>query len=268
LARKLKKAGVRQVSLQLDGFRPEVNRLMRGADLAEEKRRAARAVLDAGMALGLVATLTRHNLDELPAIVEFGLSLAPGLRTIIFQAAAPTGRFDLPSSDVVDKEEILAALLESGVIPGAGFSSVRPLPRVASWGMAVHPDCVATLVVLTGRERPLMAERFLDFDALHRRFRQMKGTGWIARNPGALRHLLASARSGCRGKLLRHLAGFATGRGRFGMVIIGVGAYCRSDFLDEARLAGCGTREMTAVGAVSPCRLYLGADPTGKQPPA
>ena len=57
-------------------------------------------------------------------------------------------------------------------------------------------------------------------------------------------------------EVVRHLAGVLSGRGGHGMVVIGIGDFCRGGFLDESRIAGCPTRELTAAGAVSPCLLY------------
>jgi pyruvate-formate lyase-activating enzyme len=256
LARDLKRAGLSRVSMQFDTLRPDVSRLIRGGDFVEDKKRAARTIIDAGLRLGLVVTVTRHNLDEVDAIIAFGLKMAPRLSTIVFQAAALAGRFDLEQRDLIDKEQILARVLAAPSLPEVGLDDAWPLPQVDPWGMALHPDCGVNLIALTGGARVGMLRDLLDVPGMHRRFRAMQGKNWAARNLVPLRHLLGCAWPGRKAALVRHLGGFLSGRGRHGMVVIGVGCFCRPGFLDESRIAGCPTRELTAAGPVSPCLLY------------
>jgi hypothetical protein len=256
-ARALKQAGLSRVSLQLDTLNPATHKRLRGTEDVEAKLRAARRIIAAGLQLGTIATVTCHNLPDLDAIIAFGRSLGPAMTTITLQAAAPAGRFELDADATVDKEQILAAVLAAKSLPGVSLDDVWPLPRFAPWGMALHPDCGVNLIALTNGKRLTWLREYVDLPALHRRLAASgDGRSWTARNLRPLRHLLAAARRGRRARLLAHLAGFVTGRGRLGMVIIGIGAFCRHDFLDEARLAGCATDELTENGGVSPCLIY------------
>jgi pyruvate-formate lyase-activating enzyme len=259
LARALKRAGLFRVSLQFDTLNPQTLRLLRGTDDVEAKTRAARNIVAAGLRLGTITTVTRHNLPELGDIISFGLSLAPAITTITLQAAAPVGRFDLGLDATVDKEQILAAVLAAKSLPGVSLDDVWPLPRFAPWGLMLHPDCGVNLIVLTNGNRLHWLRECVDVPALHRRLGASDGNrSWMARNLRPLWHLLGATRAGQRGRLSAHLTGFVTGRGRRSIVIIGVGGFCHRGFLDKARLAGCATDELTATGGVSPCLVYSG----------
>lgn len=256
LARVLKRAGLSRVSMQFDTLDPETLRRLRGIDDVEAKCRAARNVVAAGLRLGLIATVTKHSLPALGDVIEFGLSLGPALGSITLQAATSTGRFDVGADSTVDKEQIVEQVLRA---TGATADDVWPLPVFAPWGLSLHPDCGVNLIVLTDRERRGWLRECVDVPALHRRLACSNGDRhWAARNLRPLRHVLATARPGQRGRLLGHLTGFVTGRGRRGMTIIGIGAFCQREFLDESRLAGCAADELTANGGVSPCLVYSG----------
>jgi len=260
LAVELKRAGLSRVSLQFDTLNPATLHQLRGADDVAAKQQAARNVIAAGLRLGLIATVTRHNLDELDALIGYGLSLGPALATITLQAAAPAGRFEVGADAVVDKEQILGAVLSASSLPGVSLDDVWPLPQFAPWGMALHPDCGVNLILLTNSHRLEWLRESVNLPELHRRLASATAQrNWAARNLLPLRHLFAAARPGRRALLLAHVAGFVAGRGRRGMLIIGVGEFCRPGFLDEARLAGCCTDELTEHGGISPCVRYTEA---------
>ena len=86
------------LSLYDESFRPKLAEFYGlGAqqirDYLEEKNRAIRHALDAGLQLGLNCTATRRTLPELRALVAHGVSLGPGVRNMTFGCVAPVGRF-------------------------------------------------------------------------------------------------------------------------------------------------------------------------------
>jgi organic radical activating enzyme len=257
LAAALRRAGLTKVKLQLDSFNPATHERLRGNTFIREKIQAARNVVAAGLRLGTIAMMTKLNLPEIGRLIEFGLSLAPALNTIVFQAAAPTGRFELGRDQLVDKEEMLDQLLACGALPDASLEDAWPLPHVEPWSMQVHPDCGVNILVAIKGGRARLAREFIDLEMLHQRLHALGArTTWSARNLAPLRAILSSTRPGQRAAVLRCLTGFLFGSRHCGMVVIGVGAFCCSGFLDEQRLAGCATAELTARGSVSPCAWY------------
>ncbi len=258
LARDLKRAGLARVALQFDTLDPDTLLLLRGTRDVEMKCRAAHHILNAGLHLGLIATVTRHNLSQLGDVIRFGLSLGKGMTSITLQAAAPVGRFALDADVTVDKEQILAAVLR---VTDATKDDVWPLPAFAPWGLTLHPDCGVNLIALTDGDRHDWLRSCVDIPAL---FHRMAASGadhnWWARNMRPLRYMLAATYPGKRIRFLRHMAGFMSGRSRRGMVIIGMGAFCRRDFFDTARVVGCATDELRASGGRSPCLAYSGIE--------
>jgi hypothetical protein len=259
LARRLRSAGLWKVSLQLDSLNETTHLRQRGNTFVSEKITAADRVIEAGLRLGTVTTVTTLNLGELGEIVAFGLSRAPRLSTIVFQAAAPVGRYELGESTLVDKEQILGKLQGDPSLPDVSLQDVWPLPHFEPWGMRLHPDCGVNIIGTLRRGHFVPLRRLLDIEELHRRMHSEKRRrAWWARNLAPLRHVTAAARPGCRLELLRSLGGFLSGRGERGIVVIGIGEFCRRGFIDMARIDGCASAELTGSGPLSPCLLYSG----------
>jgi pyruvate-formate lyase-activating enzyme len=261
LAPALHAAGVSKVDLQFDTLTPEVHRQLRGNAFIEEKVRAAKNVLAAGIRLGTVTTVTRLNLPEVSRLIAFGLSLGPGIKTIMFQTAAPVGRFELSREHLVDKEQILRQILACAALPGPTLEDIWPFPHVEPWGMRVHPDCGVSLVLFRdGRGGRHLARESIDLARLNEALHGLGGRRhWWARNLGPLRCLLTSARRGRRLSVLRNLAGFLRGGQKASALVIGVSSFCPPRFIDEMRLGGCATAELRAGGPISPCACYLTA---------
>ena len=257
LAGRLRAAGLSKVLLQWDAMDGALIKLMRGIDLLAEKERAAQSIVAAGLRLSMVATITRHNLNQVGPLAAKALSMGPAVVSLTLQAACLAGRFDLGGDATVHKEEILTAVWSAPGLAGAGRDEVWPLPRFAPWGLDLHPDCGCNMIALHSPGEISWLGGCLDLPQLHRRMAAASpGRAWWRRNLVPLGHLLAAARPGKRATLLRHLRGFLTGRGTHGMLVIGMGAFCERGFLDQARLDGCATSELTSDGPVSPCLRY------------
>ena len=262
LAPALRSAGLSKVDLQLDTLQPHVHQQLRGNTFVQEKINAAHNVLAAGIRLGTVTTVTTLNLAEVGKLIEFGLSLAPGLKTIMFQTAIPVGRFELKTSQIVDREQILNQIFACRALPGISLNDAWPFPHVEPWGMRVHPDCSVSLVLFRDSKGLHFAREWINLKQLNERLHALgPKRHWWARNWGPLQLLLASTRSGRRLAVLGNLSSFLTGRGKRSATLIAVSSACPPGFVDETRLAGCSTSELRADGGVSPCACYLAAAP-------
>ena len=94
LAPNLREAGLSSVFLQFDGVDDHVFARLRGRGLFEEKCRAIDNLARAGLGIVLVPTVVRGvNLDQLWAIVRFGLDWQPHVRGVHFQPMSYFGRF-------------------------------------------------------------------------------------------------------------------------------------------------------------------------------
>lgn len=81
-----------EVYLQFDGLSERANRLLRGRELGEIKRRAIARLAERGVPVTLVSTIAAGiNDQEVGAIVAFGLE-TPGVRGVNFQPLARFGR--------------------------------------------------------------------------------------------------------------------------------------------------------------------------------
>lgn len=145
LIKRLRDLGV-VISLQLDGFSPEVNQRLRGrAELGELKRRLVERVLELGGRLSLTVTLARGvNEAELAPILEL-LFTREQVLSVMVQPLARTalsgdrfGEHDpLQILTIPDVVQLLAAH-SGGVLEASDFT---PLP-------CSHPSCFALTYLL------------------------------------------------------------------------------------------------------------------------
>jgi uncharacterized radical SAM superfamily Fe-S cluster-containing enzyme len=258
LARRLKRAGLNKISVQLDTFDAVAHEQIRGNTFIEQKKQALEQGQAAGLRLGIISTVTHLNAKDAPAIVEYGLTLAPALQTIGFQLASVAGRHTLRADNAVklDRETLMEELVASAVVPAMHTSSFWPLPRFKPWGMRIHPDCGATAFVLTSGAKPLFPlDELVDLERFFDRLSTVDlPANFVTKNvvPMAL-SLLQARRSTELPSLVRHIGGFLSGKGRSGLVVIGVGGFLHDEFRDCSRVDCCSTTIGTDNGPISPC---------------
>jgi uncharacterized radical SAM superfamily Fe-S cluster-containing enzyme len=147
----LKRAGLTRVQLQFDTFDDRTYEVMRGRRDCAEKLAAVDRIVAARMKLGLIATVCDRNLPEVGALLLYARSLAPVLRTLIFQPMVMVGR--LPAGlATVSAEEIIRTLVERS--PGCDLNPAdfRPFPRLEN-GHTVHPSCSVHALLCGDGER-------------------------------------------------------------------------------------------------------------------
>ena len=265
LARRLRRAGLYKTSIQLDTFRPEIHRLIRGNAHVEEKRQAMENARSAGLRLGIIATVTHLNVDDAPALVEFALGFAPALQTIAFQLMSRGGRHEIPPGPDVDREWVIERLIRAGYGDPRSF---WPLPRFKPWGMRVHPDCGANLYLLTHGRRRCRLDEVVDLDRFFDHLaRSDLPASFMTKNLVPLAHALREAAPARIPMLLAHLRGFLSGKGSRGLVVVGIGGFLREDFYDESRVERCPTTIATPQGPVSPCVHFRGPVPSDNRSP-
>ena len=97
---KLKRAGLFSVFLQFDGTEDSIYQSIRGRSLLAEKRAAIEQSAAAGLGVVLVPTLVPGvNTENIGAILNLALELAPAVRGVHFQPASYFGRHPGPPED-------------------------------------------------------------------------------------------------------------------------------------------------------------------------
>lgn len=100
-ARRLQEAGLTSVFLQFDGTRDDVYRALRGRAMFAEKVRAIDNCLKNRLGVVLVPTLVPGiNVEDIGAILRFGMEYAPGVRGVHFQPVSYFGRYPEPPGNV------------------------------------------------------------------------------------------------------------------------------------------------------------------------
>lgn len=260
--RRLKKSGLKRAWLQFDTLDPETHRLMRGHDRIKMKMQAAENIISSGIKLGMIVTVTSHNCGQLPAVVDYALSLAPGLDFIVFQVAAPGGRFLLPEGSVVDKETVMKAVLHDIPLKGrVGIDNFWPVPDFLPWELELHPDCAACMFLCTGPDGIFPLDHFVDMPLFYERLHgDNSRPGFWSRNAVSLWHLFRSLKRPAVLEMVATSFGFISGKGKRSMVVLSVDSFLGQDYQDEQRLARCANSHVTEHGLISPC-VYNYPDP-------
>ncbi|MFA5147695.1 MAG: radical SAM protein [Candidatus Omnitrophota bacterium] len=260
MARNLKKAGLSKAMLQFDTFDKKVHLKLRGNEAVDIKIAAARNMADAKLGIGLIVTVTSLNIEEIGKIIEFGISLHPAVTSIIAQGASPEGRYLLPKDTLVDREQIIKSILDSGVLKGTSIGDIWPLPYFEPWGLYLHPDCAVNLIMMADRKKAVPIGHFFDTVKLYGLLAQnrMEST-WFSRNLVPLYYLLRSVRVEGLCALLGSLSGVFPGISKKRAIIIGIGSYASASFRDQKKISRCATSQVTSAGLVSPC-MYDSCD--------
>ncbi len=148
-----KKAGLANVELSFDTFNSDTSRFMRGRDLVALKRQALRNIERAGLTASLVCTVCDANLREVGALAKFALVHAPFIRMIRMQPLIEGGRY-ISGLKGVDREGVVHALVNSGIIEGLTEDDFIPEITIPAFGHVIHPDCGANLYLLARKDYP------------------------------------------------------------------------------------------------------------------
>lgn len=255
--KQLKKAGLKKIHVQFDSFNSKTHSLIRGQDYITEKKKAVENACHLGLRVQLIATITHLNAQEIPDIVNYGLDYAPHLNTIAFQLASRVGRHNIPDGPEVDREEAIRILVENSPVEGLNEGHFWPIPNFGPWGLSVHPDCGANLYIMTdGKNR-----KVLDVDmSMGRLFQRMSANqmspSLFSKALIPLYYFLSETPTAKWKSMIKHLNGFLTGKGKQGLVVVGIGGFFRDSFLDVSRITHCPTQIATPTGYKSVCEHY------------
>lgn len=257
MAARLKSAGVAKVCLQFDTFDQETHLAIRGHRQIAAKVNAARAISEAGLILGLVCTVTSHNLKELSSFCRTVLAGPHPPQTIAIQAAAQSGRLATDSDKQITREEIVTSLIDGAAIAGLSSSHFWPIPICRPLNIFVHPDCAANTVAVITASGTDPLGHFVDMEKLLTRVAQMPAriSRWTKFRLLTYALLTSVRRAGLI-LLVKHC--FARLRGAQGVrfCFIGTGAFLRRDFHDLGRIERCASGVLTSSHCDSMCSYY------------
>ncbi|MDI6888583.1 MAG: heme b synthase [Methanocellales archaeon] len=104
VAKRLKDAGIRRVSISIDGASAKMHDEFRGLHGAfDGALRGMKTLKEAGLSLQINTTITKRNLDELPKILDLALELSADALHIFM--LVPTGRGEVLAGEEVSPEE-------------------------------------------------------------------------------------------------------------------------------------------------------------------
>lgn len=256
-ALQLKKAGLDKVHLQFDSFDPTTHRTIRGHEDISAKLTAARCVTEAGLELGLICTVTSHNLAELSSICRQIFAWPKPPANVIFQGVAHTGRLAVDNETHITREAIITSLIDGQTIPGLTQADFWPFPMFRPLHVYVHADCAANAIAVISDRGIVPASVYVDMD----KFLVLTAQSPVCRHPRTRRRYLVMLAIKCLRPegwrlLLQHAWGRLWGKTGVRMVFIGAGAFIGRDFHDLARIQRCGSGGLTANGCESLCAFH------------
>lgn len=147
-AYKIKKAGVHEIQIQFDTFNSDSHKKIRGNDFIPTKLKAIENCINSSLKIGLVMTVTRMTLIDIPQIVKFALSLGPKCNTLMLQGVGNSGRFLIEEDQLVTREEIVESVCNTdGLKKSFLKDDFWPVPCYLPSGIFMHPDCVVFSLV-------------------------------------------------------------------------------------------------------------------------
>lgn len=258
-ARSLQKAGLGYVYIQLDSLDERTHACLRGAMPLQTKFKALEHCRAAGLRFGIIATVIRDNLGDMGKLVQFAAGYAPDLSLVVFQSAAPVGRFEVKRDAIVDREQMIRSLLDSGVVVGLNSDDVWPVPRYAALGVETHPDCCALipLAVWGARLEPL--GKVVDIGRLVRLLADSRiAPGFWGGHAGFAAYALRSIRPGQGREFLAMARGLITRRGTRSMMMVAMDHFMSDQFVDNQKIAHCAARVVCPDGSLVPTCVFHG----------
>lgn len=254
-AKSLKESGLLRAWLQLDTLDADIHKKMRGNNFIEQKKRAADYIISSGLRIGIIVTVTSLNINDIDSILDYALKLGPKLDFIVFQVAAPAGRYQLPQDTLIDREAVIKKLMDSKIL-----NTVRlleyfwPIPAFRPWQLEVHPDCAAVLFLLVEGETIQPIDNFVNMAKFYQRLSTNNmNPSFFTRNIVPIFYALRETDITKIINLIQFFHGFITGEGKKSMVVISIDSFLGAEYQDEQRLDRCANSHVTAQGLISPC---------------
>ena len=262
LAKRLRESGLTYLYLQLDTLREEICQKIRGDRLVALRQQAMEHVRQSGVPFGVNTTVIRDNLEEVPALLQHATRYAPHLNLVTFLTAARTGRFLLGDEVCLTREDIIAALVSSGLVEGLSADHFWPFPRFAPMGLDVHPDCGVNLMLALDRGRLRPLDHYVDVAALFGRMsRAGGGVSQVRAGLQLSSYFLRSVRPRQLPALTRMLRGLFTRKGDSSIITVVIEQFSHGQFQDQERLDRCTSCVILKDGKRVPLCVYQHNDP-------
>jgi len=165
--KELKKAGLKFAQISLDGLNPRTHDSFRGMPGTFEKTvQGIKNCVAEGLFVEMATTVTRYNLKEIPALIDFAAKL--GVNWFMLYNFVPTGRgVDIIESDLSpdEREEVLKTCWNKMKV--AGVDVLSTAPQFARIAQEIESGvCAGAYVVPTHFYNPKLSgelKRLADF---------------------------------------------------------------------------------------------------------
>ena len=221
--------------------------------MVREKLKAAKAVTDHGIDLGIVATVIPDNLFQIELLCSELLSWEIPPVSIALQGAAHVGRFASDKGNFITREDIINALSCNSNITGIFKEDFHVIPAIPLLDIYLHPDCAAINLLVKESDQWIRASQLFNWSKFSNLALKSKRITDRKRQRAYL-YMIIFRSLNRRGVafLIRSIMHGNTPR----IMLIGAGAFMRTDFPDMSRMQRCVSAVITGDCCNSLCDYY------------
>ncbi|MBN1525004.1 MAG: radical SAM protein [Spirochaetales bacterium] len=256
-ALRLKRSGLEYCYIQFDSLDPLTHAALRGNDYIPLKKHALQNAFRAKLPLATITTTVKKNIQEAGNIVQYLTNYSPVLNICVFAAAGNAGRFALPESQLVTRDDIIHSLLASNFLPELTIDDFIPFPRFLPFRVNLHPDCGAVLPLYTKHKKPFLLDRLYD---VNRFCRLLSRPRKIMRKGFGHAYMAVCFLLSMRVNRLREcflvLWGMLMQKGVYGILIVAIDQFMNTYYQDVKRLGHCATYHVLDDGTRVPMCMY------------
>lgn len=247
--KKLKQKGLDFVYLQLDTLDETRHFLIRNNNLLAEKISAMANLKKLNMRFGLIATMLKDNLVDVGSILNQAIKFFPNVNVIVFQAAAPAGRFLHAEENLVDREMIIKSIIDSKIIDNLSIENFWAIPKFEPLWLDIHPDCAAIALVHVSKNGLAVLDDLVSMKKLIK----MLGRSRIKANYyfGHVLFFIYLLRATKLSKflvVLQIIFGLITKKGNHSLLVISTEQFLNKFYIDKQRIDHCTTKMINHRG--------------------
>lgn len=259
--RKLSQNGLDRVCLQFDSLNRETLKKL-GRDYLDVKLKAIEYCIEENIKFGLNSTVSRLNLNELPELMDFALGHIPRIFNMSLLSLAPIGRHEEEGKDLsVFREEMIEVVLKGWKKYGVSIDDFVLLPSYRPWGISIHPDCGASLLMAKNGKRIYPLNHVIDLEKLFTLMgRESRAEFSTAVKTRLAIHVFRSLRWRKTPALLRLTFSLLFRCKKTGFLNFGLTNYKTLYFQDNEKIKQCTCRFYTASGSIKGCHHFAMSD--------
>jgi MoaA/NifB/PqqE/SkfB family radical SAM enzyme len=258
--RRLKSAGLKRAAIHFDSLKDKTLKRL-GNDHLETTLRAIENCREYGIRVGLNCTVSEINIHDLTDTMDFALQNVPHVYNMSLLSMAPVGRRENIRDMSVFREDVIREIIKKWEKYGVRLDDIVHLPSFAPWGVWVHPDCGASLMMVKNGKKIYPLNHIIDLEKLFTLMGRCRKTDNKLKAKAIIfSYGLRSLRPRGFARALRLGMSLLWGCRSSGIINFGLTNYKTIYFQDSEKIKHCTCRFYTASGSVKGCHHFAMPD--------